>query len=486
MIRITNYVLLFALLMLVVGGCSRDYSPVDSQAPADVGRAAAPGLSLAAEDTFKSATLYVNVIEPSGQPVNVHRITNSWEEMTVTWNNFAAAFAPETWGSFTADGADWRSTDVTALVQAWMNGTYDNYGFLLDQFDPDYPRTKYFSREASANQPYLEVCYETDGGEECTNIFPVADAYIFEYTPDENRGDSPFLYTGRYEEGGPEKQTLIRFELPVMPELAAIGDFVWHDENMDGIQDGGEAGVAGVTVNLYDCEDVLLATTVTDGSGYYLFSDLTPGGYYVEFVLPMGYVFSPKDQGMDDAMDSDADLMTGKTECTTLDAGETDLTWDAGIYMPVQEGCTHTIGYWKTHAGFGPQDDVVTPLLPIWLGTAGGSKSLAVTTAAIAVDVLEMKTYGKNSNGITKLYAQLLGAKLSIASGASGSDVDDIIADADAFLADHDWMDWDGLSDEDRQMVLDWQGTLDDYNNGDIGPGHCDEIDGHSQEFDNR
>lgn len=138
------------------------------------------------------------------------------------------------------------------------------------------------------------------------------------------------------------------------------------------------------------------------------------------------------------------------------------------------EGCTLTIGYWKTHAGFGPQDDMVSALLPIWLGTADGDKSLNVEDAATAVEVLKMKTYGDESNGITKLYAQLLGAKLNLANGAGGSAVDETIADADAFLADNDWTAWTGLSDDDKDMVLDWKDTLDDYNNGVIGPGHCD------------
>jgi hypothetical protein len=259
------------------------------------------------------------------------------------------------------------------------------------------------------------------------------------------------------------------------PMLAAIGDFVWFDANNNGIQDMGELGVPGVTVNLYDCEDHLIATTTTDANGYYLFSNLTPGDYYVEFVLPMGYFFSPKDQGLNDAVDSDADVVTGTTICTTLSPGETDLTWDAGLYRPPQEGCSLTIGYWKNHAGFGPQADMVTPLLPIWLGNDGGAKSLHVTTAAMAVNVLVMKTYGTEENGITKLYAQLLGAKLNAANGASTIDIDAVMADADAFLATHDWLDWESLDDPTQQMVLDWMEALDDYNMGDIGPGHCED-----------
>lgn len=134
---------------------------------------------------------------------------------------------------------------------------------------------------------------------------------------------------------------------------------------------------------------------------------------------------------------------------------------------PCEGGCTLTIGYWKTH------DDRVTPFLPIWLGNAGGAKSVQVTTAAQAVNVLSMKL-GDPSNGITKLYAQLLAAKLNIANGASGSAVASVITAADNFLAMYDYTAWDSLSKGQQNTVLGWMTTLDNYNNGYIGPGHCD------------
>ena len=112
------------------------------------------------------------------------------------------------------------------------------------------------------------------------------------------------------------------------------------------------------------------------------------------------------------------------------------------------------------------------------LGTAGGAKTQVVNSAAKAVQFLEMR--GSNnikdaSNGINKLYAQLLAAKLNIASGANGSAVAATIAAADAFLATNDSLSWASLSKSAQQSVLGWMTTLDKYNNGLIGPLHCSE-----------
>ena len=145
-------------------------------------------------------------------------------------------------------------------------------------------------------------------------------------------------------------------------------------------------------------------------------------------------------------------------------------------HVPCQTGCTLTIGYWKTHAGFGPQADMVTRLLPLRLGTSGGAKSINVTTAGLAVQLLSFN--GSNnvfaaSNGINKLYAQLLGAKLSGAAGASLSAVASTVAAADAFLATHDSTSWSSLTNAQRATVNGWASSLDDYNNGLLGPAHC-------------
>lgn len=132
-------------------------------------------------------------------------------------------------------------------------------------------------------------------------------------------------------------------------------------------------------------------------------------------------------------------------------------------------GCTRTIGYWKTHAGFGPQADVLTQHLPIWLGTAGGSASEQVTTAAQAVAILSQSQ--GSSNGIVKLRAQLLGAKLNLAAGAAtATDLWSNIALADAFLATHAVSSWSSLSSAEKAQVLAWHGFFEGYNSG---PLHC-------------
>ena len=117
--------------------------------------------------------------------------------------------------------------------------------------------------------------------------------------------------------------------------LSALGDFVWLDTNANGLQDAGEAGIAGVTVRLCDGSGAALGpTAVTDANGRYLFADLLPGTYAVRFAVPAGYVLSASLEGDDDTIDSDAEPSTGLTHSVLLDEGMTNLTLDAGMWQP--------------------------------------------------------------------------------------------------------------------------------------------------------
>jgi len=148
-----------------------------------------------------------------------------------------------------------------------------------------------------------------------------------------------------------------------------VGDTVWFDDNGNGVQDANEAGVADVSVTLYnsDTNEPVMdesgnpLTAVTSGgaddAGKYLFSELPLGDYYVIFdleTLPDGYMVTSQDSGSADHLDSDADPVTGQTGSTGfILSGEQDLTLDMGIVQPVEVGDR----VWLDDNGNGVQDE---------------------------------------------------------------------------------------------------------------------------------
>jgi fimbrial isopeptide formation D2 family protein/uncharacterized repeat protein (TIGR01451 family) len=163
-------------------------------------------------------------------------------------------------------------------------------------------------------------------------------------------------------------------------QTASLGDTVWEDMNGDGIQDPGELGIDGVTVNLFDSDENLVATTVTAGGGIYDFSDLTPGNYYVTVTPLAGYTLTELDQGGDDAVDSDIDPITGRTAVTTLTSGEDDLTWDVGLFQPASIGDF----VWDDTNGDGIQDPGETGLVNVTVNLYDGAGNLVTTTTTAA------------------------------------------------------------------------------------------------------
>ena len=123
---------------------------------------------------------------------------------------------------------------------------------------------------------------------------------------------------------------------------AEIGDYVWQDNNANGIQEGTEPGIPNVTVTLTGTDGAgnpVNLTTTTDGTGFYKFTDLAPGTYKLTFTSPgAGFNPSPQDQGANDAVDSDGNPGTLMTVNTVLVSGESDLTWDQGFYGNAEIG----------------------------------------------------------------------------------------------------------------------------------------------------
>ena len=140
---------------------------------------------------------------------------------------------------------------------------------------------------------------------------------------------------------------------------AEIGDFVWIDNNKNSIQDADEIGLNGIKVELYDEGNNLIASTTTadnfDGKpGYYLFTNLNGGKYYVKFILPDGCSFTQKNAG-DSEHDSDVDITNGKTPIIDLSSGKQDRSWDAGVVLDKPSSIGDKV--WQDTNGDGIQDN---------------------------------------------------------------------------------------------------------------------------------
>jgi hypothetical protein len=115
-----------------------------------------------------------------------------------------------------------------------------------------------------------------------------------------------------------------------------ITTFVWGDVDNDGIQDAGELGLSNVTVTLRNSAGTLLQTTTTNASGIATFSNVpTATNIHLRYVRPStAWTISPKDQGSDDAIDSDAGTASPfRTDDFSLTQGSQNYTlMDCGMY----------------------------------------------------------------------------------------------------------------------------------------------------------
>ncbi len=140
--------------------------------------------------------------------------------------------------------------------------------------------------------------------------------------------------------GGEADQTLdFGFVKPVVILPVSVGNFVWSDSNGNGIQDGGEPGIAGVTVTIsltgggtvrnVDGSPLATLAIQTDANGLYQFAGLAPGAYTVTVTPPAGYVPTLTGQGT-----TATDSSTGSAASAVLASGGTDQTLDFGFVKP--------------------------------------------------------------------------------------------------------------------------------------------------------
>ena len=128
-----------------------------------------------------------------------------------------------------------------------------------------------------------------------------------------------------------------------------IGDSVWHDVNGDGVQDPGESGIQGVTLELWldvnsdgiitPGTDNLVRDAVTDQNGEYGFSSLPDGNYVVRVTDTAGVVTGFTQTG--DPDEGGICTVCDEQGVLTLAGGAGDFNQNFGYAAPA--GSAYTI-----------------------------------------------------------------------------------------------------------------------------------------------
>ncbi|MBG9336178.1 SdrD B-like domain-containing protein [Corynebacterium diphtheriae] len=189
-------------------------------------------------------------------------------------------------------------------------------------------------------------------------------------------------------------------EEPADTPSVTVGDFVWIDENGNGIQDDEEKGLAGVTLKLYgpngeavtDVNGNPVETATTNADGKYSFKNLPVlknGEKYTVKVVntPEGYKPTKPNQG-EGSLATWKDSSTGEASTipgTLSENGAQDLTLDFG-FIKQQPSVFDKIPGWGW----------LLPLLPLIPFLGGGSSSLSNSTTPASTTTVNPAPQHKN------------------------------------------------------------------------------------------
>lgn len=118
-----------------------------------------------------------------------------------------------------------------------------------------------------------------------------------------------------------------------------IGNRVWVDDNSNGVQDAGEAGLGGAKVELLNASGTVISTANTDANGSYKFAIPTKNVTYsvrVDMTTTSGLIPTASDLGNNDTLDSDGTINGNylSVGIPALGSGQNNHTFDFG-FVPV-------------------------------------------------------------------------------------------------------------------------------------------------------
>lgn len=127
-----------------------------------------------------------------------------------------------------------------------------------------------------------------------------------------------------------------------------IGNFVWMDNNGNGLQDSGEPGINGCTITLFDAANNQIGLphistfNMLGQPGYYQFCGLTAGSYYLVVTPPAGLMLTIQNNS-NNALNSDINPSTFKSAIFQFNCQNND---DLDIGLVKDDGCDCAQSHW--------------------------------------------------------------------------------------------------------------------------------------------
>ncbi len=324
------------------------------------------------------------------------------------------------------------SNAAGVLIKSCFNGTtWDVETSGSCGGEAGYNTTTFFQQNVKHSPDYLGSLAVLQGSNEITaTVIPGSNSggTAFVSTNTHTWGPTPGehnkVYSGESDydnDGDPDvvnkANGLGDIELLCNPAPLEIGNRVWTDANSNGIQDAGEAGIDGITVELYEGTTLVGTTTTANGGQWYFnnsnvnqggATELKPNTAYTIRVpsaaIPSGQTLTGTNTDgttNGDLRDSDATLVSGNAEIayTTGTYGQNDHTLDVGFKVACNLSASTTGNETNVSCNGGNNGAVgvtvsgnLVPVTYLWSNGATTGSITSLTAGTYTVTVTETPT----------------------------------------------------------------------------------------------